>query len=106
MAIESHTSDEKVKRLLWLKYWPFHFLLLKHIILKVSSQLVVLPSKILLFFLRLRVRLGLLKQLIDAENPRPKQLWSHGEDKSYFTTSEDILLLNALLWCKMCICHI
>lgn len=48
-AIESHTSDEKVKRLLWLKDWPFHFLLLKYIILKVSSQLVVLPSKILFF---------------------------------------------------------
>lgn len=58
------------------------------------------------FFLRLRVRLGLLRPLIDAGSPRPKQLWSHGEDKSYFTTSEDILLLNALLWCKICICHI
>lgn len=64
----------------------------------VSQGRSILPSSSFSFF-RLRVRLGLLKRLVDAESPDQSSSQVSG-DKSYFTTSEDFLLFSALFWRK------
>lgn len=58
----------------------------------VFTKLVVLAFKKILFYNA--------KQLItDVESPRPKQLYrpAHGEDKRYFTRTEDNLSLKCFI---------